>query len=468
MGSTGRLFLLALGLAFVLTAFALICPYDVTECECDQNSMVCENLVTIPPLKTGSGVYPITRLRFYGESITSIPNNSLPVNLYNLEFYVDRLTGIDDNAFLGVATTLQSLSISDTRLPSLPRALLKLTNLKVLRLTNTHIDSWDSDIMDHLAKSVNTLGLANVGLSEWPGWLSSFHLLEEVHLDSNLLNSLPDDAFDGFKDTLIILSIASSGLTQVPKALSALSRLNLLDLSDNNILDVNGRPGIEQLNSFPCASTLEKLHILSIGLSVFPNLSNLTQLSTLNLYNNRLTDASSGSLATSLTSLYLDDNQLSSVPAFVSNLSNLYSLSLSFNKITEISFDLFPPSLIDLYLWDNKITKITDATSKLQSSLRSVYLSFNPLSTISNSAFKNLVSLSDLHLYSTSMTRIPLALTSLTNLQTLELSTNPFLSCQCPAEPELVQWFKPYIGKLTNIGHCNHTVDISDYLTNPC
>ncbi|MEG4360589.1 leucine-rich repeat domain-containing protein, partial [Microcoleus sp. C2C6] len=86
-------------------------------------------------------------------------------------------------------------------------------------------------------------------------------------------------------------------------------------------------------------------------------LGSLTNLTTLNLNNNQITDISFLGLLTNLTTLYLNFNQITDISA-LRKLTNLTTLDLNFNQITDISALRKLTNLTKLDLYDNQITDI--------------------------------------------------------------------------------------------------------------
>ena len=101
-----------------------------------------------------------------------------------------------------------------------------------------------------------------------------------------------------------------------------------------------------------------------VGLNLYNNeltdissLSNLSQLSQLDLNSNKLTDISSLSNLSQLSQLDLSSNKLTDISA-LSNLSQLSQLDLSSNKLTDISALSNLSQLTFLNLVDNKIKEL--------------------------------------------------------------------------------------------------------------
>jgi Leucine-rich repeat (LRR) protein len=121
---------------------------------------------------------------------------------------------------------------------------------------------------------------------------------------------------------------------------------------------------------------------------------------------------------TSLTHLYLLDNQISDISA-LANLPSLIELYIGWNQISDISAIAGLTSLTVLNLDSNQIGNLSALASL--TSLRELHLDGNQISDIS--ALANLTSLKELYLYSNQISDIS-ALANFTSLTTLELGEN--------------------------------------------
>ncbi|MDX2194947.1 MAG: leucine-rich repeat domain-containing protein [Cytophagales bacterium] len=114
---------------------------------------------------------------------------------------------------------------------------------------------------------------------------------------------------------------------------------------------------------------------------------------------------------------------LADLPDNISQLTNIIKLNLFNNKITYFS-DKFSPlyTLISLDLSSNKITQITPTISKL-TLLKELNLNKNMIAELPNE-FGNLQELKYLYLRSNYITELPKSVAKLKSLETLDLSLN--------------------------------------------
>ncbi|MEG5162866.1 leucine-rich repeat domain-containing protein, partial [Microcoleus sp. AT3-A2] len=165
-------------------------------------------------------------------------------------------------------------------------------------------------------------------------------------------------------------------------------------------------------------TNLTTLNLSNNRITDYSFLGSLTNLTTLNLNNNQITDYSFLGSLTNLTTLYLYNNQISDI-SFFGSLTNLTTLDLSYNQITDISFLGSLTNLTTLNLSNNRITDYSFLGSL--TNLTTLNLDNNQISDIS--FLGSLTNLTTLNLCSNQITDIS-ALRSLANLAKLDLRAN--------------------------------------------
>ena len=164
-------------------------------------------------------------------------------------------------------------------------------------------------------------------------------------------------------------------LTGLEKA----TNLTSLVLSFNSISDISALSGLTKLTS---------LYLAGNSISDISHLSELTKLTTLKLSGNNISDISHLSDLTKLTTLYLGEfvarlgfgNSISDI-SHLSDLTKLTTLSLWGNNISDISHLSDLTKLTTLDLWGNRISDISPLVSNTGlGSGDTVDLSGNPLS----------------------------------------------------------------------------------------
>ncbi|CAG5124731.1 unnamed protein product [Candidula unifasciata] len=432
------------------------CPYK--ECQCQYSSIFCEGkaLHSIPVLANRNST-AFTELTLDDNQITTIQSGNLPPNLTQLSLLDNPLTSIDDDAFNSSATTLNSLAFSKPRFNRIPNALLSLHTLQHLQVNDASISDWNIDVLNHIGPTLKSLNLNNVSFTSPPTWLQYLSHVTELNIVASNLSSLPDNALDSMADSLITVSLSSNRLTEVPKALSKLTAIQLLDLSSNRIKSTKYLPisthaifvslnenliynSSELSNSLRgCAKSLVALNIQDNLLTSIPDVSFLTGMKSLDFRDNRISDYSSGVLQSNLLALDLENNLLRSIPVGIPGLENLEAIVMTSNIISHIQGADFPPKVETVVLAKNLITALNDDSFPENALFQTLNLNYNPISNISPAAFKHLSLLQGLSLQGTELTRLPLALTSLVDLYSLDVTDTTGLVCTCQ-EKDLAAW----------------------------
>lgn len=177
--------------------------------------------------------------------------------------------------------------------------------------------------------------------------------------------------------SLVWLDLSNNELIRLEDAAFAtLPRLRFLDLSHNKELEINGRAFIGLEN------TLMELKLQNISLDVAPDLT-LNRLQSLNLAFNELPTISQ-QLAENLTSLRKVDlsyNDLTMIPEMIKFLPDLRSLSLSGNPITTMTNATFlgvSEDLKELYVSNLDLSEFEPGTFNHMYLLRTLELSAYP------------------------------------------------------------------------------------------
>ncbi len=199
--------------------------------------------------------------------------------------------------------------------------------------------------------------------------------------------------------------------------LSNLTNLTVLDLTSNSISSISALSNLTSLTA---------LHLGDNSISDISVLSRLTNLERLNLWDNSISDISSLSNLTNLTYLSLSGNRNISDISSLSNLTNLEILYLWGNSISSISALSRLTNLKELYTGSNSISDISSLSGL--TNLTILFLDRNSISSIS--ALSRLTNLKELDLYNNSISDIsPLvANTGLGSGDTVNLKSNPLSS----------------------------------------
>ncbi len=199
---------------------------------------------------------------------------------------------------------------------------------------------------------LKSLNLGNRGIQELPSEIGYLKELESLVLWGNHLKTLPSEI--GALENLNVLDLGRTGLSKLPSEIGKLKNLIRLDLSRNNISALPSEIGdIANLESLdlsgnilaelpPEIGKLKKLKKLILGskisggnnLSYLPNeIGNLTNLTTLNLTNNKLKDLPvTISKLKNLDDLYLGGNEISIPPEIIAKESPSVILNIYFSR----------------------------------------------------------------------------------------------------------------------------------------
>eukprot|EP00727_Mastigamoeba_balamuthi_P001220 m51a1_g11095 hypothetical protein (903) ;mRNA; f:15054-32764 len=233
-------------------------------------------------------------------------------------------------------------------------------------------------------------------LTSLPGELGVLPRLATVSARENALKSLPESL--GQSRTLVSLSLASNAFESAPECLARLAALTALDLSHNALCSaraiaaLGGCARLQRLDLSqnkltelpPELGALRALRTLSLRqnwLSCVPRaVLGMAQLETLDLSCNVIAGAPrelAGCEA--LTELDLSSNSVSELPREMAALQRLRHLRLRANRLREVPKELGNMRLETLELDGNQLQQLPAELCNLESSLRSLTLSGNPL-----------------------------------------------------------------------------------------
>lgn len=391
-----------------------------------------------------------------GNQLTTIPANRLPPGLMEIDFEQNPIRTIDEDAFRGLADTMTDLSFSQALFTDLPKALLQLNNLNHLTISDMQIFTWDVGILKHIGLTLDSLLLTNVSLTSWPSWITFLPHLGTLEL-SNMVFQVPDNGLDNQVNTLSSVNFENLNLTEIPSAISKLIHLQYLVLDNNKISKISGLPNASSFTLLSLdgnrisdagqlseglravSSYLTTLQLRENRLQSLPDLSAMSKLDALYLNENVISSVGGGKVPPSLRFIELVDNYIPSLYVFMQAGIHLVTVRFDHNYILEIRDVDIPVSVTEMSIMYNRITELSDASFPVNSKMGSLSLDFNPISTISLSAFTNLKNLFYLSLGGTQLTRLPLALGALTKLITVSLAGNDHLVCTC-MEKSLRDW----------------------------
>ncbi|KAJ8007076.1 hypothetical protein DPEC_G00113810 [Dallia pectoralis] len=223
--------------------------------------------------------------------------------------------------------------------------------------------------------------------------------LSEIKLNNNEFESVPD--FGLYAANITTLDLTSNRIARMsPEQLSPLQRLETLDLSYNNLLDIKA--------------------------GSFPSLP----LKTLIMNNNRISTLEANcfvNLSSTLHVLRLNRNRLSNLPVKIFQLPNLQHLELNRNRIRRVEGLTFQGlhALRSLKMQRNGITRLMDGAFWGLSNMEVLQLDYNNLTEVTKGWMYGLLTLQQLHLGHNSISRIqPDAWQFCQKLSELDLASN--------------------------------------------
>ena len=352
----------------------------------------------IPPITTMDGVENCTKLTSLGIIYGPDKDYSAISKLNNLETFT-RFAGNDYNRIIDAlkhCKSLQNLIITNQAITDMSR-IMELTNLKKLNLSLNNISKIKG--LENMS-DLEELNLENNKITKIEG-LESLKNLKILNLGNNqIIDITPLSA----NNKLMTLNLKTNSQIDGNKSNYTGERLEALN-KIGEILDRGGTINLD-VDKLGLFTNYKVLNLSSQKLETLELLEDLTQLTTLNLNDNKLTleDKNSQEILknmTNLTNLTLSNNQITNIKA-INNLSNLKTLYLSGNNnnvdLVEIediisNLDLLTVSTESLKTIVNcDINKITKLMLSSNSSLTEIpdLSKFKKLTTLSLSTSSNI------------------------------------------------------------------------------
>lgn len=186
---------------------------------------------------------------------------------------------IPTSAFKGFEWTLNNLYIQNTNLISVPIALQELKNVVKFHFDN-NLRVGDAGILipafAGITNKLETLSLQNDSLSTVPSLLLTLPVLYNLSLAHNNLQYLSDQAITNVISDLKTLNLQACNLDRIPGALSRLEHINNLDFAYNNITTVE-KNDLEHLRNL-ASLNLSFNPLEYVSSQSFSDLGNLTEL----------------------------------------------------------------------------------------------------------------------------------------------------------------------------------------------
>eukprot|EP01113_Clastostelium_recurvatum_P004120 TRINITY_DN1181_c0_g1_i1.p1 TRINITY_DN1181_c0_g1~~TRINITY_DN1181_c0_g1_i1.p1 ORF type:complete len:2457 (-),score=612.33 TRINITY_DN1181_c0_g1_i1:74-7093(-) len=273
-----------------------------------------------------------------------------------------------------------------------------------------------------------------------------------LDLFGQAMSSLPERACKQLT-LLQELNLARNALPVLPIELACMTALKSLSLEDNAIAMVDDRDAaiigcrLAQLESLsvggnkmviaPRFTDMIKLRTLHLNNNCFANLPleifQLPCLEVLNLSHNRLVDSGlpvppPGSVLSPLRVLDVRDNKLRVVPELFLSFPQLQILNMDDNSIIALPHDIARlNSLVELKLNNNRLTGELPVAITCLSCLKRLSLDNNQIKYLPG-PIGDMVGLTELRISNNALAHLPVTLTQLVNVVTLEVHGNPISS----------------------------------------
>lgn len=436
-----------------IASLRYVAPED---CEWTAAGRGSSNVVLTCTVRTMNGAFDSTNFSLIQPEHTL----SLTVKCENVLFE----SALVNNSFQHLKE-LKALHIEYCKLQEIPvkafGGLSELTNLTI----RTHNSEWGEISLKVLSGSLSQLpklnrvdlSVNNMG-SLSPSLLCSLQNLEFLNLTSNDFSEVNNLGFSASNRTpcpLYVqhLELALNRLKVLEdKAFSALHHLRILNLRENRIsrAEETALVGLEKLQQLDLSNNqlialppsflqpteqLTELYLQNNSISVLPPglFKGLQNMLILDLSNNALTSqwlgADTFADMTRLVVLDLSHNKLSHLDSntFRSQYS-LQVLQLHHNGLVSIADNAFSSlyNLHTLILSYNSITYIDALTFNGLYILGMLSLDNNKIQAVHSEAFKNCSNLQELNLSNNKLVQVPIAIKTLQQLRSLDISDNRF------------------------------------------
>ncbi|KAH3708546.1 slit homolog 3 protein-like [Dreissena polymorpha] len=279
------------------------------------------------------------------------------------------------------------------------------------------------------------------------------------YLSDNQISEIDESAFAGFEGRVIQLFLTNNRLTSVPGVISRLT-LPYLDISGNPLRTFGALADVSiyelhvELSSVttwpqPLTSTRvnKTLYIDGYNSETLDGFIESEQLVSLHISETKLVDLSylscNATNVSMLSEIYFRNNEKLDVSSLhlCNGSLNIRRLSIRGAHLPSVPSSLrMWPELVNLDLSNNSITALTDENFKGLSQLEELYISQNPINSISLDAFATNVKLNSVHFQQTALATFPLALTRLVSSPLNLAFTYPmYVQCECDVLTQLAQ-----------------------------
>jgi Leucine-rich repeat (LRR) protein/protein tyrosine phosphatase (PTP) superfamily phosphohydrolase (DUF442 family) len=267
--------------------------------------------------------------------------------------------------------------------------------------------------------------------------------VESLNISSNNLTAKDIFSLERFPN-MVEFKAHSNNIRSVPSGIENFTKLQRLDLSNNNIATLKG---IESL------TTLIRLNCGKNRIETLPDkLGNLQKLKYLRLGANNLTKVKMIMNLSTLLELDLNSNKLTKIPRSIGNLINLERLELNNNKLTAIPSEIGTLTSLNYFnISNNQLVKLPDEIGLL-TNLQDLILKQNKLICLPDK-FSAMKSLRRIFAEQNKITELPISISEVESLTELDVSDNQLAN----VDQKILDLFEKNLQSL-NISHNNITM----------
>lgn len=256
-----------------------------------------------------------------------------------LSFERNKISLIENGAFIGVNNMDISINLTDNRITALPLVFQMLTHLTTLSLQGNPILAFDYATVNSLASSLSYLEIGYQALLSGNKELSVLNITEMIIYDIPFdYGNLTFNPFMFFRNTMIGMSVAGTDSSTLPCI--------LIDGPNMEYFSLQDATNISAISVFDCqpGTSLKEfdLKIMFSGLEEFPDILKFTpSLRALNLFHNKISSVNEKfiPLHNKLEVLNLSYNRLRIIPTVFRRFDNLKFLYIDYNQITFVAPD---------------------------------------------------------------------------------------------------------------------------------
>lgn len=400
---------------------------------------------------SGKESSPVTR----SSSPSSTSSNCELLSLTRLEVTHNKIKVLTDRGF-SLLPSLETLLLGHNLISRAEDTSLQgLSNLKRLDLANNELVALPPRFFQPVLSTLEDLYLQNNSISVLPpGLFHGLRRLGELDLSHNEITShwVGPETFSDLT-SLRHLDLSYNKMSRIDAGtFKSLTSLNVLQLHHNEIESI----AEDAFASLFDLQTLVLSHNHLTRLDSLP-FSGLKSLNSLAIDNNRLESLHDNLFGnvTSLFELNLAGNKLRLVPGSIEKLNNLRSLDLSYNLITDISNTSYQgiEQLYGLNLECNRIGNLTKGIFSDLPSLRILNLAKNNIASIAQGTFDDVPDLHALRLDSNKISDVNGLFSNLRYLLMLNISVNRISWFDYALIPVGLQWLDIHGNQIEAIGN---------------